>query len=110
MLLHMLFLGYTPLAEAVWKSDAPLVKILLEAGAKVTKSHYLLHYCVVHRNYHLVKLLLDSGCLINLRDENGDTPLHIAARTGEVMIIDILLQHGKYSEIRPAFAIRLVKN
>lgn len=86
--------GYTPLAEAVWQKDQSLVRMLLEAGAKVTKSHYLLHYCVMYRSYGLVELLLSYGCLVNLRDDNGDTPLHIAARTGEIKIIDILLRHG----------------
>lgn len=97
------FLGYTPLAEAIWHKDEGMVQMLLEAGAKVTKSHFLLHCCVMYRNYHLVELLLKSGCLINLRDDNGDTPLHIAARTGELDIIDILLRHGKNPFFFPPF-------
>ncbi|GAB6033203.1 hypothetical protein CHUAL_012808 [Chamberlinius hualienensis] len=86
--------GYTPLAEAIWKKDEFLVGMLLNVGAKVTRSHFLLHYCVMHRNCRLVQLLLASGCLVNVRDDNGDTPLHIATRTGEVAIMELLLQYG----------------
>lgn len=86
--------GYTPLAEAVWHKDIEMVRILLDSGAKITKSHYLLHYCVLYRNLHLVTLLLRSGCLVNVRDDSGDTPLHTAVRTGELSIIKTLIEYG----------------
>lgn len=86
--------GYTPLCEAVWHKDIKLVQMLLAAGAKVTQSHYLLHYAVLHRHYQLAELLLGARCIVNLRDDNGDTPLIIAARTCQPSIIKLLLKHG----------------
>ncbi|XP_071551960.1 uncharacterized protein [Panulirus ornatus] len=86
--------GYTPLCEAVWHKDIKLVQMLLAAGAKVTQSHYLLHYAVLHRHYQLAELLLGARCIVNLRDDNGDTPLIIAARTCQPPIIQLLLKHG----------------
>ncbi|KAK7086895.1 hypothetical protein SK128_000496 [Halocaridina rubra] len=86
--------GYTPLCEAVWQKDLKLVQMLLSSGAKVTQSHYLLHYAVLHRHYQLAEMLLGARCIVNLRDDNGDTPLIIAARTCQPSIIKLLLKHG----------------
>ncbi|XP_045101521.1 ankyrin-3-like isoform X2 [Portunus trituberculatus] len=86
--------GYTPLCEAVWHKDVKLVQMLLAAGAKITQSHYLLHYAVLHRHFQLAELLLSARCIVNLRDDNGDTPLIIAARTCQPPIIKLLLKNG----------------
>ncbi|KAG0727620.1 Ankyrin repeat domain-containing protein 50 [Chionoecetes opilio] len=86
--------GYTPLCEAVWHKDVRLVQMLLTAGAKVTQSHYLLHYAVLHRHYQLAEQLLSARCIVNLRDDNGDTPLIIAARTCQPALIKLLLKNG----------------
>ncbi|XP_046990026.1 serine/threonine-protein phosphatase 6 regulatory ankyrin repeat subunit A-like isoform X1 [Schistocerca americana] len=86
--------GYTPLCEAVWQKSVPMVKILLDAGAKVTQSHYLLHYAIMHRQVDMARLLLQAGCIVNLRDDNGDTPLIAAARTGNCEITELLLKNG----------------
>ena len=80
--------------EAVWQKNTEIVKLLLSAGAKVTQSHHLLHYAVLHRHKEMVSLLISAGCIINLRDENGDTPLIVAAKTHQVDIARILLQNG----------------
>ncbi|GLH12594.1 Ankyrin repeat and KH domain-containing protein mask [Gryllus bimaculatus] len=86
--------GYTPLCEAVWKKAVPLVQMLLDADAKVTQSHYLLHDAVMHRHLDMVRLLVRAGCIVNLRDENGDTPLIVAARTGHIPVAELLLENG----------------
>ena len=49
----LMLTGYTPLCEAVWHKDLKLVQMLLSAGAKITQSHYLLHYAVLHRHYQV---------------------------------------------------------
>ena len=38
--------------------------------------------------------LLDSGADLLVRNESGDTPLHLAARNGHKDIIELLLEHG----------------
>uniref|UniRef100_T1J709 SOCS box domain-containing protein n=1 Tax=Strigamia maritima TaxID=126957 RepID=T1J709_STRMM len=88
--------GYTPLAEAIWQNDVILVKMLLQAGAKLTKSHYLLHHCVISRKFELVNLLLRNGCLVNIRDESGNAPLHIAVSAAEFPIVELLINYGAY--------------
>lgn len=86
--------GYTPLCEAVWQKSVELAQLLLDAGAKLTQSHYLLHYAVLHQHLSMAELLLNAGSIPNLRDDNGDTPLIIAARTHNVGMAKLLLENG----------------
>lgn len=89
-------LGYTPLCEAVWQQNANIVSKLLSNGARVTQSHRLLHYCAHNRCVSIAKMLLQHGSVSNLRDDTGDTPLLIAARTAQLDFVELLLQNGKY--------------
>ncbi|XP_055629469.1 ankyrin repeat domain-containing protein 54-like [Toxorhynchites rutilus septentrionalis] len=41
-----------------------------------------------------VKLLLENGANPNIRDLNGNTPLHLASCTEHIAIIDLLLKYG----------------
>jgi ankyrin repeat protein len=68
--------------------------MLLDAGAKITQSHYLLHYAIMHRHIEMAELLLKAGSIVNLRDDNGDTPLIVAARTGVCQLAELLLRNG----------------
>jgi len=68
--------------------------MLLDAGAKITQSHYLLHYAIMHRHTEMAELLLKAGSIVNLRDDNGDSPLIVAARTGVCQLAELLLRNG----------------
>jgi len=41
-----------------------------------------------------VKVLLDAGADINQANETGDTPLHAAAATGPLAVIQLLVDRG----------------
>ncbi|KAL0273884.1 UNVERIFIED_CONTAM: hypothetical protein PYX00_006458 [Menopon gallinae] len=86
--------GYTPLYEAVSQKNTTIVKMLLRAGAKITQSHHLLHYAILHRHEEMVRLLISAGSIVNLRDESGDTPLILAAKTQQPNIARLLLESG----------------
>ncbi|XP_071454171.1 ankyrin-2-like [Hetaerina americana] len=87
--------GYTPLCEAVWKGSVGVVRSLLGAGARITQSHHLLHHSVLGRQGpEAATLLLNAGCVANLRDDSGDTPLLLAARTGQVDVARVLIRNG----------------
>lgn len=87
-------LGYTPLCQAVWQQEKEIVRMLLAAGARLTHSDRLLHCAILHRCPDIAKMLIGAGSIVNLRDDSGDTPLIIAARSGQVDMVNLLLSNG----------------
>ncbi|KAL3878641.1 hypothetical protein ACJMK2_030972 [Sinanodonta woodiana] len=57
-----------------------------------------LHLAVLTNQPRLVRRLVVGGAIVELRDRNGDTPLHIACRKGYVDIVEALLQPVMYTE------------
>merc|ERR1711967_169073 len=43
-----------------------------------------------------VEVLLERGCNPDLRDEHGNTPLHIAAQNGHEEVVKTLLKYKAY--------------
>lgn len=87
--------GYTPLYRAVLNNLTNTVKLLIEHGAKIIHSHFLLHIAVEKGNLEVVKTLIKAGAVINMRNEQGMTPLIIACSTKNLQIAKCLLKHGK---------------
>ncbi|KAK3927379.1 Ankyrin repeat, PH and SEC7 domain containing protein secG [Frankliniella fusca] len=87
-------LGYTPLCQAVWQQEKEIVSLLLAAGAKLTHSDRLLHCAILHRCPDIARLLISAGSIVNLRDDSGDTPLILAARSGQIDVVNLLLYNG----------------
>ncbi|XP_060810922.1 serine/threonine-protein phosphatase 6 regulatory ankyrin repeat subunit C isoform X2 [Amyelois transitella] len=86
--------GYTPLCEAVWQRYAEVVDVMLSSGARITHSHKLLHNAIIQRQEGIVKMLANVGGGINLHNDNGDTPLLLAARLSQPKVARILLEKG----------------
>ena len=42
----------------------------------------------------MVQLLLQNGSNVNLRDSDGDTPLLLASRSGQIDMVRLLLDNG----------------
>lgn len=93
--------GRTALCEAVSNGSVQAVSILLQAGANVNQchSHKLLHVAVNTGNAQLVQLLCSKGIACNSRDENGNTPLHLAVRLPTTDVFNVLVQHGNKNTI-----------
>ncbi|XP_050675784.1 ankyrin-3-like isoform X2 [Leptidea sinapis] len=85
--------GYTPLCEAVWQRYANVVELLLKSGARITHSHKLLHNAIQGQE-EIVRMLVNHGGGINLRNDTGYTPLLLAVRLSQIQIVKVLLQHG----------------
>ncbi|HBL98179.1 TPA: hypothetical protein DDZ86_00880 [Candidatus Dependentiae bacterium] len=114
----------TPLMLARKKKNFELVRFLLEKGAcgnaqniyrespftysDGESSHYyrvysdsaadggytLFHQACEMGDYNLVKLLIERGVNVNIKNFTGWTPLHVAAKKGCFGIVKLLLERG----------------
>ena len=74
--------GSTPLYCAVSKGYKTICDILITYGALVNgadKNRAPLHVAVVKGNTSICKLLLKYNCFVNNTNDEGLSPLHVAA-------------------------------
>lgn len=75
-----------------------VVKVLLEAGARVDVRHDLggtpLHTAATTNAPEIVRLLLKYGASAGVTDNNGDTPLHYAAGNSAYQAAKVLIKAG----------------
>jgi ankyrin repeat protein len=101
--------GFGPLGLASFFDHEPVVRLLLERGARVDQpsSNALgvmpLHSAVAARSVPITRLLLARGAPVNARQgnpETGFTPLMEAAMNGQVEMVNLLLEHGADRTLR----------
>ena len=54
--------------------------------------NYPIHETIIHNNIEILKLLLESGSDVNLKNELGATPLHMAINVNNLEIVKILIK------------------
>ena len=94
--------GWTPLHVAAFAGREEVGKLLIANGASVNASirgseRTPLH--LVIGDYYkrdFVKILIDGGADVNVRDERGWTPLHIAALEGRKENVELLISAGAH--------------
>ena len=94
----------TPIIEATISGDIEAVRrILADGQLQLAELNGALFSAVEHMRPEIVRLLLSHGADVNVGDEFGQTPLHLA--------LDIEVEHSKYLydvegiEVRPTTEI-----
>ncbi|XP_033110681.1 serine/threonine-protein phosphatase 6 regulatory ankyrin repeat subunit B-like [Anneissia japonica] len=82
---------------ALYKGNTDIVEILLKFGANSNFKHRHFGHEILQVRSDLpdcFELLLKYGADSDVRDRNGMTPLHIAAQTGNILFVFLLLRYG----------------
>ncbi len=93
--------GLLPLQVAATAGACEAVRALVGHGARVdatdnasTGQNTALHFAVLARRTRAVRTLLDLGANPNARNCVGTTPMHDAARVGDIQVAQALAQGG----------------
>lgn len=85
----------TPLMYTALLADLSRTQRLLSKGAKVNQPGWsALHYAAIKGHAKIVTLLLSKGALVNEPSPDGDTPLILAVKSGDVPTVQALIGAG----------------
>lgn len=86
------------LAQTIWLKKALTVAPWAQTflASETEREQKLLHRPEVSKKKYLkaVELIIRSGKPVDIRDDKGRTPLHIAAAAGHLEAVSLLLRHG----------------
>lgn len=83
----------TPLYVAIEKQDLPLIKTLLQYGAKPTVQSAFLKAIEI-QNFEILSFLVNNGAYVNFNYKNKISSLSAAVKTGSVKVATFLVQNG----------------
>lgn len=95
--------GHTPIAIAIQNGRAKVLEVLLAGGADANaliKGWSPLHIAVLSGSTECVELLLEANADIDLKKEDGVTPIFLAAEKNLPKMITCLAQHEANLELK----------
>ncbi len=92
-------MGELPIHLAAFKGELDMIKLLIESGAYLNKTthedRYPVHYSISGGKHEVIDYLLkQSKQSYFLKDVHGNTLLHYATKTSNVILIDMLLNQN----------------
>lgn len=99
-------LGETALHMASATGRTKMVQLLLDAGANVNvvtkpENRAPLHLACLNDHIDAAKLLLNCAtCDVDVKDHNGDSPLHLATVAGNEKLVALLIRYGANTNTR----------
>jgi ankyrin repeat protein len=95
----------TPLLQAIFSRQVPVLKLLLEKGADYTKANKegftALHFAVFTSSTEMVELLVAKNAPLNGNaNVIGATPLELAVSGGHKEIVEILIAKGAAIDLK----------
>ena len=90
----------TPISNAVCFNNAAVVKLLIDAGVKLTPDNveynptFLFRAARLNKDPEVIKVLINAGLDINATNNNGETALHTAAAWSTPSVINALIAGG----------------
>jgi len=98
------------LLQAVFRREEHNIAIFLQRGAnpnqKLCRAMPLLPYMVARRHLPIVRLLLEAGANVDVRETaKGETSLHRSVKRNDLNMVTLLLQHGARTDKRDSLGI-----
>jgi len=98
--------GFTPLGLACYFGQAEVARYLVLKGASVNLPSnngfnvFPIHSAAAGNFTDIVRLLIDYGANVNVKQQAGATPLHSAAQNGNLEMLILLLENGADVSVR----------
>ncbi|MBA2654790.1 MAG: ankyrin repeat domain-containing protein [Gammaproteobacteria bacterium] len=96
----------TPLHYACISGNLELVKLISNLPAANDQMNAVdkfnntaLHCAAISKRYKIIKTLVDKGADCHLKDNNGDTPLHIICRSGNIQSFNSLMATANFYDL-----------
>ena len=92
--------GFTPLGLACYFGQFEVARYLVLKGANVNLPSnngfnvYPIHSAAAGSYTDILRMLIDNGAIVNVKQQAGATPLHSAAQNGNLEMLILLLEHG----------------
>ena len=98
--------GFTPLGLASYFGQLEVARYLILKGADVNQPSnngfnvFPIHSAAAGNYTDIVRILIENGAQVNVRQQAGVTPLHSAAQNGNLELLILLLENGAETNIR----------